>query len=56
MKLICAVFLPGNGNSVRNTEGILTDGKTEMNAAEGEKQLLTQTAESAWCTFKTGQE
>lgn len=55
MKLIGAVFLRGNGNSVRNTEGILTDGKTEMNAG-GEKQPLTQTEESAWRTFKTGQE
>lgn len=56
MKLIGAVFLRGNGNSVRNTEGILTDGKTEMNTGEGEKQPLTQTAESAWRPFKTGQE
>lgn len=54
MKLIGAVFLRGNGNSVRNTGGILTDGKTEMNAGEGEKQ--PQTAESVWRAFKTGQE
>lgn len=51
----CCIFAE-KWESVRNTEGILTDGKTEMNAGEGEKQPLTQAAESAWRTFKTGQE